>query len=125
MNDFDLRKYLAENKLLKEADSLIDATEDDPFYPNEVGRKTGVRLNMRKILRLLKDQGYPHSIDRGNSLFPTQILAGGKDEEGDLGAITITKNGELFGDGGWGIEINSEEEVIPAIELFVQDQKEQ
>ena len=124
MNDFDLRKYLAENKLLKEADNFMDATEDDPFYPKEVGRKTGVRLNMRKILRLLKDQGYPHSIARGNSLFPTEILAGGKDEEVDLGAITITKNGEIFGDDMWGIDIHSEEEVIPAIELFVQDQKD-
>ena len=50
-----------------------------------------------------------------------EILAGGRGR--DVGAITITKNGELFGPGSWGIEIKSEEEVIPAIEQFVKDQQ--
>ena len=123
MKKSQLRNIIKEeiSKVLNEADSIRSATEDDPYYAKEVGRDTGVKLNMRKVLKLLKDQGYPHSIHRGNIFSPLEILAGGKGP--DVGAITITKNGELFGPGSWGVEIKSEEEVIPAIEQFVKNQQ--
>ena len=123
MKKSELRNIIKEeiSKVLKEADNIRGAAEDDPYYAKEVGRDTGVKLNMRKVLKLLKDQGYPHSIHRGNLLFPIEILAGGKGR--DVGAITITQIGELFGSGSWGMEIGSEEEVIPAIEQFVKDQQ--
>ena len=123
MKKSELRQIIKEeiSKVLNEADNIRGATEDDPFYAKQVGRNTGVRLNMRKILQLLKDQGYPHSIHRGNFLFPVEILAGGKGR--DVGAITITKNGEITDSYSWGMEIKSEEEVIPAIEQFVKDQQ--
>jgi len=123
MKKSQLRKIIKEevSKVLSEEDNIRGATEDDPFYATQVGRNTGVRLNMRAVLKLLKDQGYPHSIHRGNLLFPIEILAGGRGR--DVGAITITKNGELFGPGSWGMEVKSEEEVIPAIEQFVKDQQ--
>ena len=123
MKKSQLRKIIKEevSKVLSEEDNIRGAIEDDPFYATQVGRNTGVRLNMRAVLKLLKDQGYPHSIHRGNLLFPIEILAGGRGR--DVGAITITKNGELFGPGSWGMEVKSEEEVIPAIEQFVKDQQ--
>ena len=66
MKESELRKIIKEevSKVLSEEDNIRGATEDDPFYATQVGRNTGVRLNMRKILQLLKDQGYPHSSTR-------------------------------------------------------------
>ena len=123
MKKSQLKQIIKEeiSKVLNETDDIMSATEDDPYHAKEVGRNTGVKLNMRKILKLLKTQGYPHSIHRGNLLYPLEILAGGKGK--DVGAITITKNGELFGPDSWGMEIRSEEEIIPALDQFQIDQQ--
>ena len=126
MNKQDLKQLIKEeiSKVL-EADNIYDATEDDPYYAKEVGRDTGVKLNMRKIINLLKDAGYSYSINDGNLLFPKSIRTGMKEGDVDYGSIVITRNGEVFGSDLWGTEINSEEEVIPTIEEFRKDQREQ
>jgi len=125
MNKSELKQLIKEEiQKVIEADNLYDATEDDPYYAKEVGRKTGVKLNMRKIINILKNAGYPYSIDDGNKLFIKSVRTGGKGDDVDYGSIKITRNGELFGSDLWGKEIKSEEEVIPAIEEFVKSQKD-
>ena len=108
-------------KIIKEEIHNI-FNEAKPLQPNLVGGNTGVNLSMRKIINLLKAGGYPYSISDGNKLFPKSIRAGSKHP--DVGTVLITKNGQLFGDDLWGMDISSEEEVIPAIDEFEKNQIE-
>lgn len=82
------------------------------------------KLNMRKVLRILKDANYPHSISRGNRLFPTEILAGTKRiDDIDWGAVKITPSGALYGPDNWGMDIEKEEDILQALDQFEIDQE--
>lgn len=81
------------------------------------------KLNMQKVYKILKTAGYDPKISEGNRLFIKSIKVTGKGNTQDYGTVKITPSGTLYGDDLWGMDIKSEEEIIPAIEEFVKDQK--
>ena len=90
-----------------------------------VGGNTGVKLNMRKVYNMLKSLNFNPQIREGNRLFIKTIEIGVVDDDGyDYGSLKISKNGELFGDDLWGYDIKSEDEILPAIEMYKKDQKD-
>lgn len=100
-------------------------SEEDAIELKMVGRDTGIKLNMRKVISILKNNGYHYSITDGNMLTGIKaVMTAGKYGEGKPGHLTFTKNGEVFGDDLWGTEISSEDEVIPTIEQFYIDQED-
>jgi len=96
--------------------------------PTEVGRDRGVKLNLKKVAKILKKAGYPATIEK-EGILPNRmdyILTGPKykDNDRDYGSIRFFRNGEVFGDDNWADEINSEDDVIPTIKEFLKDQIE-
>jgi uncharacterized Rmd1/YagE family protein len=92
----------------------------------KIGRNTGVKFNLKKITKILKKAGYPADIER-EGILPSNMdfvkTASDNLEKQDYGYIEIFRNGEIHGSDNWGIEISSEDEVIPALEKFLQDQE--
>jgi hypothetical protein len=114
------KDYLRMQKLA----GLITENEENAIELKAVGRDTGVKLNMRKVISILKDNGYHYIITDGNMFTGIKaVTTYGKYGEGKSGHLTFTKNGEVFGSDLWGTEITSENEVIPTIEQFYQDQE--
>jgi len=125
MDNFYLRKYLKEGRLLKESNNLYTSSEENPIYPTVVGGDTGVTLPMRKIFRMLKDANYNPRITKGNKITGIiDIEIGIEDDVFAAGMLTITKNGETFGDDLWGKDIKSENEIFPLIDEYYKDQLE-
>tara|TARA_B110000902_G_scaffold254818_1_gene319365 strand:+ start:18 stop:416 length:399 start_codon:yes stop_codon:yes gene_type:complete len=119
MDNFDLKKYLAEGKLFEE--------EEDPitFTLPQVGGDTGTKLPMRKIFKMLKDAGYDPEITDGNRITGIKdITIGVGDDKFSAGTLIITKNGQTFGDDLWGKDIKSEDEIFPLIDEYYNDQLE-
>jgi len=104
---------------------ISTSSEENPIYPTEVGRDTGVTLPMRKIFRMLKDANYNPRITKGNKITGIiDIEIGIEDDDFSAGMLTITKNGETFGDDLWGKDIKSENEIFPLIDEYYKDQLE-
>jgi hypothetical protein len=96
------------------------------FNVTEIGRNTGVKLNLKKITKILKKAGYPATIEKEGILPSNEDGVITRDKlsvRADYGYIKICRNGEIFGSDNWGIEITSEDEVIPALKRFLQDQE--
>jgi len=125
MKHSELKQLIKEEiqKVLEE-DNLEGYTEDNPLEIKPIGSETGTKLNMHKVFKILKAEGYEPRITRGNRLFPKEITVWGKGREVDYGGMKITPNGELFGDDLWGIDIKSEEQVIPALQQYINDQRD-
>ena len=125
MENFDLKKYLAEVSLTKESNNLSTSSEENPIHPTVVGGDTGVTLPMRKIFRMLKDANYNPRITKGNKITGiSDIEIGVGDDEFEAGMLTITKNGQTFGDDLWGKDIKSENEIFHLIDQYYKDQLE-
>lgn len=117
MDNFDLKKYLAEGRIFKE--------EEDPikFTLPQVGGDTGIKLPMRKIFKMLKDKGYNPEITDGNRITGiNRIRIGVGDNNFSAGNLTIFKNGEIHGDDLWSDDIKSEDEIFSVIDNFYKDQ---
>ena len=117
MDNFDLKKYLAEGRLFKE--------EEDPqvFTLPQVGGETGIKLPMRKIFKMLKDKGYNPKITDGNRITGiNSIIISVGDNNSSVGNLTIFKNGEIHGDDLWSVDIKSEDEIFSVIDNFYKDQ---
>jgi len=93
---------------------------------SQVGGDTGVKLNMRKVYNILKDNDFNPKVREGNKLTGIKSIEIGVigNDGYDYGLLTISKNGELFGDDLWGYDIKSEDEILPSIELYKKDQKD-
>lgn len=83
------------------------------------------KLNMQKVFKILKTSGYNPRIYDGNRLFIKGIEVTGKGNNADYGRVRISPSGALYGDDLWGMDIETEEQIIPALEAFVRDQREQ
>ena len=119
-------KYTKEYLRMQKLAGLITESEEDYIELKAIGGDTGVKLNMRKVLNILKDNNYLYVIKDGNKFTGIKsIIVYGKIGEGIPGHIVITKNGELFGSDLWGKDIKSEDELLPTIEQFYKDQNEQ
>jgi len=119
MDNFDLKKYLAEGKLFKEEE------EPTAFTLPQVGGDTGIKLPMRKIFKMLKDAGYDPEITDGNRITGiNDITIGVGDDKFSAGTLIISKNGQVFGDNSWGVDIESEDEIFSMIDEFYMDQFE-
>jgi uncharacterized Rmd1/YagE family protein len=120
MDNFDLKKYLAEGRLYEENSS------ERKIIVKKIGRDTGVKFNLKKITKILKKAGYPADIER-EGILPSNMdfvkTASDNLKKQDYGYIEIYRNGEIHGSDNWGTEISSEDEVIPALEKFLQDQE--
>lgn len=120
MDKFDLKKYISENRIMGEEDNSVELTQ--------VGGNTGVKLPMKKIFNDLRDAGYNPSITGGNRITGiNRIEVEISDNRlqtrwSHCGALIITKNGQLFGEDLWGMDIESEDEIFPAIEEYYRDQ---
>jgi hypothetical protein len=111
--------------MLSEADNLATATEEDPYHSNLVGGDTGTNLPMRKIFKMLKDANFNPKITKGNKITGiSDIEIGVGDDDFSAGMLTITKNGQTFGDELWGKDIKSEKEIFPLIDEYYKDQIE-
>jgi hypothetical protein len=88
-----------------------------------IGSKKGTKLNMHKVFKILRAAGYEPRITQGNKIFPKEITVWGKGREVEYGGMQITPNGELFGDDLWGVDIKNEEQVIPALQMYINDQR--
>jgi len=126
MDNFDLKKYIAEGKLFEEeAEDGFKYTEENPYIATMVGGDTGVNLPMRKIFKMLKDANYNPRITKGNKLTGiSDIEIGVGDDNFSAGLLLITKNGQTFGDDLWGKDIKSETEIFPLIDEYYKDQLE-
>ena len=119
MDNFDLKKYLAEGKLFEEEE------EPTSFTLPQVGGDTGIKLPMRKIFKMLKDAGYDPEITDGNRITGiNDITIGVGDDKFSAGTLIISKNGQVFGDNSWGVDIESEDEIFSMIDEFYMDQFE-
>lgn len=119
-------KYTEEYLRMQKLAGLITENEENAIELKAVGRDTGVKLNMRKVLNILKDNGYSYEIEDGNRFTGIKLIMVYGKAGGEVpGHISIAKNGELFGSDLWGKDIKSEDELIPAIEQFYKDQKEE
>jgi hypothetical protein len=88
----------------------------------QVGRNTGVKLNIKAIKKAIERAGYKVSYQKGSSILNTKGI--------DVfvpkvrGTLTITQNGELFGDGNWGTEVSSDKEAVVALKKFEKQMSE-
>lgn len=82
------------------------------------------KLNMQKVYKILKTAGYDPKISEGNRLLIKAITVWGKERLVDYGGMKITPSGALYGDDLWGIDIETEEQVIPALNQYIKDQRE-
>tara|TARA_R110000772_G_scaffold219714_5_gene330272 strand:- start:1429 stop:1770 length:342 start_codon:yes stop_codon:yes gene_type:complete len=83
------------------------------------------KLNMQKVLRVLKNSGFNPKIEDGNRMWIKSIVVGSNNEdEKDWGSLKITSTGALYGDDLWGMDIDNEQDVIPALQQYIQDQKD-
>ena len=118
--------------LLKEAKkmysrNILDLSEEDVNIVTlpQVGGDTGIKLPMRKIYRMLKDANYEPRITKGNKVMGiSDIEVGIGDDDFSAGMLTITKNGQTFGDELWGKDMKSENELFPLIDEYYKDQLE-
>ena len=111
MDNFDLKKYLAEGRLFKEED-------EEGIELKPVGRDTGRNLNLKKVKKMAEAEGYKVEVSDGNILSIKQIEI----TIPEAGTLIITKNGEVFGDGNWGTEINREDDIYDTIKSYIKDQ---
>ena len=99
MDNFDLKKYLAEGRLFKE--------EEDPitFTLPQVGGDTGIKLPMRKIFKMLKDAGYNPEIIDGNRITGINSIIKTGWVQKTYQDIVITTNGNKY-DFSWRSEFD-------------------
>lgn len=120
MDNFDLKKYISENRIMEEEDDSVELTQ--------VGGDTGVKLPMKKIFKMLKREGYSPIVTKGNRITGINRIEVEISNNryttrwSHCGTLIIDKNGQLFGDDLWGMDINSEDEIFPAIEEYYRDQ---
>jgi len=83
------------------------------------------KLNMQKVWKILKNSGLNPKIEDGNRMWIKSIVVGSNNEdEKDWGRLKITSTGALYGDDLWGMDIENEQDVIPALQQYIQDQKD-
>tara|TARA_R110000803_G_scaffold148781_1_gene214244 strand:- start:8 stop:379 length:372 start_codon:yes stop_codon:yes gene_type:complete len=83
------------------------------------------KLNMQKVWKILKNSGLNPKIEDGNRMWIKSIVVGSNNEdEKDWGRLKITSTGALYGDDLWGRDIDNEQDVIPALQQYIQDQKD-
>jgi uncharacterized protein YuzE len=121
MNNFDLKKFLTENKLTT-ASKLQEVEYDEEgnpsIEPKAVGRDTGVKLDLKKVKKMAEAEGYEVSIEDG-TLFSVKSI---NIKIPEAGTLTVTKNGEVFGDELWGAEMESDNDILDVIQNFIKDQ---
>lgn len=118
MDNFDLKKYLAENKLT--TNSRLNEEDGEGIELKPVGRDTGVNLNLKKVKKMAEAEGYEVEVSDGNLLNIKQIDI----KVPEAGTLIVAKNGEVFGDDNWGMEIKSEDDIYFAIKIYIEDQND-
>ena len=106
IDNFDLKKYLAENKLMQEAPS---------------------KINMRKLYNILKTNDFGPEIVDGNRVTGIKAINFGtydKETKGDAGMLMIDSEGAMYGQDNWGMDIENENEILDAIDQYRKDQLE-
>lgn len=87
-----------------------------------VGRDTGVKLNIKSIKKQLEKDGYVVRYDNDSSMVNPKGINVFNPDSGHT--LTIRRNGELFGDDNWGIEVKSEKEAIKALDQYEKELSE-
>ena len=98
---------------------LEEATKEEEGTSIElrpVGRDTGVKLNLRDIKKHLEKNGYTVNYSKGSSMVNPKVIDVFNPNTGN--SIVIARNGELFGDGNWGVEVSTDKEAIQALKQF-------
>lgn len=111
-------KELGDGVLYKLA-SVNEATKEEEGTSIElkpVGRDTGVKLNLRAIKKHLEKNGYTVNYSKGSSMVNPKVIDVFNPNTGN--SIVIARNGELFGDGNWGVEVSTDKEAIQALKQF-------
>jgi hypothetical protein len=106
MDNFDLKKYLAENILLQEASS---------------------KINMGDVFFILKVNKFKPEITDGDRITGIKTIDFGTydDKTGeDAGRLKIDSNGRLYGQDLWGMTIKNADEILNAIDQYRKDQKD-
>ena len=103
MSEFNYKKYLKEGKLLKEEKSTS--------------------IDLRTVKKILTQAGHKIKIEK-NGLFDIKSIefASKNPDEQEYGSIKIYKNGDVEGTGLYGSTIKSEQEVLAALDEFIESQ---
>ena len=105
-DNFDLKKYLAENKLL----------QDPPL-----------KINMGDVYLILKTYKFNPEITDGNRITGIKSIDFGTYDEKtgeDAGRLSVDSNGVVYGQDLWGTNIKSADEILDAIDHYRRDQKD-
>ena len=100
----------------------VGLDEDASIELKPVGRDTGIKLNIKAIKKHLEGKGYKVDYQKGGSMINPKGIDVFNPELGST--LTITRNGELFGDSEWGDEVSSEKEAVAALKRFESELKE-
>jgi hypothetical protein len=106
MDNFDLKKYLAENRLM----------QDSPL-----------KINMGDVYFILKTKGFNPEIIDGNRITGIKAIDFGTYDEKtgeDPGRLRIDSNGAVYGHDLWGTDIKKAEEILDAIDHYRRDQRD-
>jgi hypothetical protein len=105
-DNFDLKKYLAENKLMQEASS---------------------KINMNDVYFILKTYKFNPRIIDGNRITGIKTIDFGTYDEKtgeDAGMLRIDSEGAIYGQDNWGMDIENENEILDAIDQYRKNQKD-
>jgi len=105
-DNFDLKKYLGENKLL----------QDPPL-----------KINMNDVYFILKTYKFNPRIIDGNRITGIKAIDFGTYDEKtgeDAGMLRIDSEGAIYGQDNWGMDIENENEILDAIDQYRKNQKD-
>jgi hypothetical protein len=106
MDNFDLRKYLVENRLM----------QDPPL-----------KINMGDVYFILKTKGFNPEIIDGNRITGIKAIDFGTYDEKtgeDAGRLRIDSKGAVYGQDLWGTDIKKADEILDAIDHYRRDQRD-
>ena len=106
MDNFDLKKYLAEGIFTQENQE---------------------KINMKRIYNILKTNDLGPKIIDGNRITGIKSIEFGtynEEDRSDFGQITINSDGQMYGEDLWGFTIKDADELLDAINIFRKDQEE-